>query len=349
MSATGETPGLTTTSSPTAMPVDGVADRVDDAGDVAAGHVRQRRLRQAPRDPQVHVVEGAGDDPDAHVVGAERAAGRSSPHRYAAGRLVQDPGVQRDPPQVCTVARVGVDGDARASVRCPAPTPSTHSPSGRSNGHDALRHAVPCGSPGAGRGCPSAGAAAPASGPAPPIARVDLDDVGPAVVRVGPRRDVPPARGGRRSSRRRSGRATPPTGGRGRRRGRRRRAAARRRRRAARRSGTAAAPAPVDGPPSVRSRSPPTSRTGRSSPGARWAASVGVGGDVDEAGRRGHRLAPRLAAADRHRPAAAVGGDRSADDAVGDDAAERPLGDLPGPLAGRRRRARRGPPGGPGR
>ena len=52
----------------------------------------------------------------------------------------------------------------------------------------------------------------------------------------------------------------------GRRRGRRRSSAARRRRRAARRSGTAAAPGRLDGPPSVRSRSPPTSRIGRTSP-----------------------------------------------------------------------------------
>jgi hypothetical protein len=42
---------------------------VEDARHVAAGDVGQVRLRHASREPQVHVVEGAGDHPDADIAG----------------------------------------------------------------------------------------------------------------------------------------------------------------------------------------------------------------------------------------------------------------------------------------
>ena len=51
---------------------DVVADRLDDAGDVAAGDVRQRRFGQPAGRPHVEVVEGAGDDADLHLVGGGR-------------------------------------------------------------------------------------------------------------------------------------------------------------------------------------------------------------------------------------------------------------------------------------
>ena len=94
MSATGDTAGLITTSSPTATLRDVVADGLDDAGDVAPGHVRQRRLGQPAGDPQVHVVEGAGDDADLHVVAAERRQVDRAP-AVRPGRLVEDPRVHR--------------------------------------------------------------------------------------------------------------------------------------------------------------------------------------------------------------------------------------------------------------
>ena len=48
MSPSGETPGLTTTSSPRLHVGHVGPDGVDDAGDVAAGDVRQRRLAAGP-------------------------------------------------------------------------------------------------------------------------------------------------------------------------------------------------------------------------------------------------------------------------------------------------------------
>ena len=221
MSATGETPGLTTTSSPTATPSTS-PDRVDDAGDVAAGHVRQRRLRHARGDPQVHVVERAGDDPDAHVVGAERRAGRSPP-AVRAGRLVQDPGVQQRPPS-------GVGHDRRASgstvtsQRAYGPARRRRRPTAAA----ARRTSTSRSAIAADVRSSGAGTWVPRRQPAPrlpagrgrAIVGVDLDDVGPAVVRVGPRGDVPAPEAVDVHHGERSARAT--TTGRGRRRGRRR-------------------------------------------------------------------------------------------------------------------------------
>ena len=57
-------------------PVDAVAQLLHDAGHVAARHVGQRRPWLAPREPEVHVVQGAGDGPHRHVAGADRRVRR---------------------------------------------------------------------------------------------------------------------------------------------------------------------------------------------------------------------------------------------------------------------------------
>ena len=94
MSATGDTPGLTTTSSPTAMPSTSGPDRLDHAGDVAARHVGHRWLGQSAGGPQVEVVERARHDADLHLVGGRRRQ-LDLPPPIASGRLVEDPGVDQ--------------------------------------------------------------------------------------------------------------------------------------------------------------------------------------------------------------------------------------------------------------
>ena len=114
------------------------------------------------------MVEGAGDDPDAHVVGGERRrVDRSPPVR--AGRLVEDPGVQRGPPQQWTTAASG-STTTRSERTVARSTPSTHSRRGRSNVHGLVGDPAHVRSAGAARGCRSAAGAAPASGRASPIA-----------------------------------------------------------------------------------------------------------------------------------------------------------------------------------
>ena len=73
-------------------PVDAVAHLLDDAGHVAARHVGQRRAWLAAGEPQVHVVQGAGDRPHRDVAGADRrVVDRAEAVRT--GRLVEDPGL----------------------------------------------------------------------------------------------------------------------------------------------------------------------------------------------------------------------------------------------------------------
>ena len=218
MSATGDTPGLTTTSSPTASRSTASPTASTTPVTSQPGHVRQRRLRQAPRDPQVHVVEGAGDDADAHVVGAELGRVDLAP-AVGAGRLVQDPCVQRALLR-CGRWRRRARRRRAASVRCPAdgvdPQPEraveVPRPLRRPRRADRrVRHV-------------GAGRQPPPRLPAGPQAHRggDLDDVDAPVVRVGPRGDVPPpvAVGVHHGDDRAP--ATRPNGGRGRRRGRRR-------------------------------------------------------------------------------------------------------------------------------
>ena len=85
MSATGDTPGLTTTSSPTATWVDGRADLLDDAGDVAPGHVRQRRLAACPRVTHRSMWLRALVTTRMRTSSAASGGGSISPHRYDAG------------------------------------------------------------------------------------------------------------------------------------------------------------------------------------------------------------------------------------------------------------------------
>jgi hypothetical protein len=70
---------------------DTLPHRVDDAGDVAAGHVRQRRPRHPTRQPQVHVVQGRSHGPDPHIALADDGIVDGA-EAVAAGRLVEDPG-----------------------------------------------------------------------------------------------------------------------------------------------------------------------------------------------------------------------------------------------------------------
>ncbi len=79
MSSIGDTPGLTTTSSPTATLVTSSPTASTDAGDVAPGHVRQRGFGEPAGHPQVHVVERARDDANLHVVTTERRQVDRSP------------------------------------------------------------------------------------------------------------------------------------------------------------------------------------------------------------------------------------------------------------------------------
>ena len=190
MSATGDTPGLTTTSSPTAIPSTPCTDGVDHAGDVAPGHVRQRWLGHAAGDPEVHVVQRAGDDLDAHVVrpevgeldrspavGARRFVKDPCAHSTSSGSDVHDGGVGID--------RHGRRGDrspcgSRRSIAVAAGRTSTSTPSraeaDRRVGHVRSR---------------SAGAARADSGLAA-SSPIDLDEVEP-VRRWDGRRDIPTA------------------------------------------------------------------------------------------------------------------------------------------------------------
>jgi hypothetical protein len=71
--------------------VHALADRLDHAGHVAAGHVGHRRLGQALGQPHVHVVERRGHGPDADVTPPHgRIVDLALP--VVAGRCVEDPG-----------------------------------------------------------------------------------------------------------------------------------------------------------------------------------------------------------------------------------------------------------------
>ena len=94
MSATGETPGVDDHLVADGDALDAGADGLDHAGDVAARHVRQRRLGQPTRGPQVEVVEGARHDADLHLVGGRRRQ-LDLPPAIASGRLVEDPRVDQ--------------------------------------------------------------------------------------------------------------------------------------------------------------------------------------------------------------------------------------------------------------
>ena len=332
MSATGDTPGLTTTSSP-----DGEARR---------RRRRRRRRRPSTSQPGTCGSGGFGSPRVTHrsmwlrALATTRMRTSSAPSSggsivappVAAGRLVQDPGVQRSSSSDVHGGGVGLDGDAQRAYGAP-PTPSTHSPSGRSNCHAPLRRPA-----GADRRVRHVGAGRqpPPRLPARPHAHrgVDLDDVGPPVVGVGPRGDVPATRGGRRSSRPRSGPAT----------------------RAHRRSWTTTWATATSARPSASTRR--TSIGNRCSPAPvrrsaeraqQVAADAAAPADVVARSRSGgerrrrwrHRRGPAgTGTASPHvspgrivirRPVASAAGPVAADDAVGDDAPERPLGDLPRP------------------
>jgi hypothetical protein len=65
--------------------------RVDDPGDVAAGHVRQRGPGHPPRQPQVHMVQGRRSGPDPHIARSDDGIVDGA-EPVAAGRLVENPG-----------------------------------------------------------------------------------------------------------------------------------------------------------------------------------------------------------------------------------------------------------------
>ena len=74
--------------------VDSGADGIDNACHVAARHVRQRRARLASGHPEVHVVQCAGPDANAHVVICKGGWLDVTP-AVRARQLVEDPGVHR--------------------------------------------------------------------------------------------------------------------------------------------------------------------------------------------------------------------------------------------------------------
>ena len=291
------------------------------------------------------MVEGAGDDPDAHIVGAERRrVDRTPPVRCRATR----PGSRRPTGSSSDVhdGAVGLDGDAQRAYGAPidAVDPQPQRPVERPR---RAPSPVPCGSPGAARGCRSAAAAAPATGRAAPSprrprrrrrARRSGWARGATSQRprrstfitatIGPRQPPRPARATTWATARRR----PPVGldpqhvdreplqpGPG--------------RRAAERAQQVAADEPdrpLVAPLEVRRRGRRRWRRRRGRPArAPPRPSPRRGGSSSVDGR--------------------LGVHRSPDDTVGDDAPERPLGDLPRPLARRRRRAPRARPGGPGR
>ncbi len=92
MSATGDTAGLSTTSSPGARSVTLLPTDSTTPGHVAARHVRQRGAGLPTGEPQVHVVQGARPGGHPHVVGPRLGVVDLAP-AVGAGRLVEDPGV----------------------------------------------------------------------------------------------------------------------------------------------------------------------------------------------------------------------------------------------------------------
>ena len=72
----GATAGFTTTSSPTDQPSTPSPTSSTMPATSQPGHVRQRRARLAAGEPEVHVVQGAGDGPHRDVAGAHRRGRR---------------------------------------------------------------------------------------------------------------------------------------------------------------------------------------------------------------------------------------------------------------------------------
>ena len=286
------------------------------------------------------MVEGAGHDPDADVVGP--SGGSSiSPQRYDSGRSSRIQASNERPPH--GVARAPRRARRRrASERTvPRATPSTHSRAARSNSQDAVRRAATSDrrvrDVGAGRQAP---ARLPACTHAPSThrprrRRADRRWDGPAGRR-------PRCRCDRRSSRRRSARAT--TSCRAPRRGRRR---------------SAGRPSASTADASIGRRRALGARGGAAERGQQvatdeaqrherrrlptWVGQLGVVGDLDQPRRGGRR--PRPSPRPR-RIVIATASDRPSATTPRNAA----LGDLAGTLgACRRRRARRGRSGGRGR